>query len=371
MLLKPAKLEMAFLKMGIYGEAGSGKTFTASRVALGLYAHIKAKVPIAFIDTETGSDFLLPIFRKAKVQMHVAKSRAFKDLLQVMDEAEKSCSIIIVDSLTHFWSELIGSYMKKNEIKRLTLRHWQPLKAMWREFTDRYVNSKLHVIVCGRSADKWEEVEDPDDGSKELRKVGTKMRTETEMAYEPSLLVEMEAVQLSARAGGAMTHRAYVKKDRFDAINAATFDNPGFEAFLPHIQLLNLGGEHKALETGRDSTELFERPDMGERKILRREIALEKIENEIRKLYPGQAEKDKAARIALMETIFGTNSWREISTLIPAEKLQAGLNVLVAKSKATAGGDDLPAPGPAILVQVAQQPPADGAGKSRRKGART
>jgi hypothetical protein len=323
MILQKAKKESAFLKMGLYGEAGSGKTFTSTRVAIGLYHYIKAEKPVAFADTETGSDFVMHLFEAEKIELLTAKTRAFKDLLDIVDEAEKNCSILIIDSITHFWNELIDSFMKKHQLTRLALKHWQPLKQTWREFTDRYVNSKLHIIVCGRSADRWDEVED-EEGIKELKKVGTKMRTETEMGYEPSLLVEMEAVQLSPKAGGQYVHRAYVKKDRFDVINGKTFDNPGFEEFLPHIELLNLGGEHKALEVGRNSQDIFDNENIGEKRILKREILLEKIGNEIKLLYPGQTEREKVARLQFMKEIFGTHSWTEVTNM-KIEELEKGL----------------------------------------------
>ncbi len=331
MVLQKAKKEAAFLKMGIYGEAGSGKTFTSTRVAIGLHKYIKSDKPIAFADTETGSDFVLRFFEAEGIELLAAKTRAFKDLLEIVDEAEKSCSILIIDSITHFWNELIDSFMKKHQLSRLSLKHWQPLKQTWREFTDRYVNSKLHIIVCGRSADRWDEVED-EEGIKELKKVGTKMRTETEMGYEPSLLVEMEAVQLSPKAGGQYIHRAYVKKDRFDVINGQVFDNPGFESFLPHIELLNLGGEHKALEVGRDSQDIFDNENIGEKKIIKREILLEKIGNEIKLLYPGQKEEEKVARLKFMKDIFGTHSWTEVTNM-KIEDLEKGLKKIEAFQK--------------------------------------
>jgi len=356
-LLQKSKPEMAYLKLGIYGEAGSGKTFTSTKVAIGLAEFIKSKKPVAFADTETGSDFVQPAFKAAGFNLVVAKTRAFADLLGIIDEAAKECDILIIDSVTHFWNELIDAYLKKNEKKRLTLRDWQPLKQTWREFTDRFVNSKLHIIMCGRSADKWEEVEDPDDGSKELRKVGTKMRTETEMSYEPSLLVEMEAVQLSARIGGQYVHRAYVKKDRFDVLDGQVFDNPGFETFLPHIRLLNLGGEHKAIEADRNSQDMFERGDTGEQRRLHKEIMLEKITNEIKKMYPGQSERDKTERIALLERTFGSNSWTEISTYNRLEQLEEGLKKL--RGESGAGNK----PEPEVEVDKTD-------GKPKRKGAK-
>lgn len=340
-ILQEAKSETAFLKQGIYGEAGSGKSFTASLVAIGLHRLIKADNPVAFADTETGSDFVKHLFDAAGIKLMVAKTRAFIDLLGIVDEAEKTCSILIVDSVTHYWNELMAAYLKKNNRSRLVLKDWTILKPMWREFTDRYVNSKLHVIICGRSADKWDQVED-EDGSTELRKVGTKMRTETEMGYEPSLLIEMEAVQMSPRAGGKYVHVAYVKKDRFDIINGKEFTDPTFESFLPHIQLLNLGGEHRVLDTSHDSQAIFDDPRMGERKMLNREILVEKIEAEIRFLYPGQTQECVQGRFALMAEVFGTKSWKEIEKLVPAEKLEFGLQILIDK-RIAGGGNGKPA----------------------------
>ena len=327
-ILTEAKSETAYLKMGIYGEAGSGKTFTSSNVAIGLHRLIKSDKPVAFADTETGSDFIKHLFDAAGIKLMVAKTRAFIDLLGIVDEAEKTCSVLIVDSVTHYWNELLAAYLKKNNKMRLALKDWTIIKPTWREFTDRYVNSKLHVIICGRSADKWDTVEDAD-GSSELRKVGTKMRTETEMGYEPSLLVEMEAIQTAARAEAGYVHMAYVKKDRFDVINGKEFTDPGFESFLPHVQLLNLGGEHHALDTNHDSQAIFDDPRLGEKRMLNREILVEKIEAEIRVLYPGQTQENVQARFSLMERVFGTKSWKEIERLVPADKLEFGLGQLV------------------------------------------
>jgi hypothetical protein len=332
MLLQVARPESAFLKLGIYGDAGSGKSYTSALVAIGLSKLLKSEKPIGFVDTETGSDYLLPMFDREGVKMLRTKTRAFADLLTIIDEVRDVCDVLIIDSVTHFWNELISSYKKQNQIKFITLKHWDPLKQTWKEYTDRFINSPLHIIVAGRSADKWEEVEDPNDGAKELKKVGTKMRTESQFAYEPSLLVEMEAVQLTIRAGGKMAHRAFVKKDRFDIMDGATFDNPTFDSFMPHIAMLNLGGEHKAFEEGRDSTGMFTRNDIGERKAIQKDIFLEKIQNEIKKLYPGQTKDDVRAKIDLLQELFGTNSWTEIEKFFANDKLAEGLNNLQLRS---------------------------------------
>jgi hypothetical protein len=357
--------QMAYLKAGFYGIAGSGKTFTASLIAVGLSQLLKSDKPIAMADTETGSDFVRPrIFDPAGKKLFVAKTKAFSDLLNIVDEAEKECDVLIIDSISHFHDELMDSFLKKNQLTRMRLKDWQPIKATWREFTSRFVQSKLHVIICGRSGDVWEEKTDPEDGAVELKKVGTKMRAEREISYEPSLLVEMEAVFETNRVGSNMIRRAFVKKDRFDVIDGKFFDNPTLDAFMPHICLLNLGGEHKALETGRDSQDMFDRSDIGELKSVKRDIALEKITSLMLDLYPGQSEIDKTGKRTLMKEIFGTNSWTEVSRLFSLEKLDEGiknLEILVLQAHAPKAAEPAPAP-------VATPEPTNG--KPKTKGAR-
>lgn len=363
-LLQAARPESAYLKLGIYGDAGSGKSYTSSLVAIGLSKLLKSAKPVGFVDTETGSDYLIPMFEREGVKMIRTKTRAFADLLTVIDEAQGECDVLVIDSVTHFWNELVASYKKQNKLTFMTLKHWDPLKQTWKEYTDRFVNSRLHIIVAGRSADKWDEVEDPNDGAKELKKVGTKMRVEGQFAYEPSLLVEMESVQLTARAGGKVIRRAFVKKDRFDIMDGATFDNPTFDSFMPHIARLNIGGDHKAFEEGRDSTAMFERNDLGERKAVQKDILLEKIQNEIKKLHPGQTKEDTLAKIALLQELFGTNSWTEIEKFFSNDKLAEGLSNLQLKSLKTA---EEVAKAESVATPAAAASPTNG--KPKTKGA--
>src|SRR5690348_17354343 len=109
-LLKDAKKDQAYLKAGFLGFAKSGKTYTASRIAIGLHKHIKSEKPIAFLDTETGSSYVLSLFEEEKIKLVTAKSRAFVDLMSVCKEAEKTCDILIIDSITHFWVELVHAF---------------------------------------------------------------------------------------------------------------------------------------------------------------------------------------------------------------------------------------------------------------------
>jgi len=156
-------------------------------------------------------------------------------------------------------------------------------------------------------------------------------------------------------------------------MDGESMDNPTFDFFMPHICRLNLGGEHKAFAEGRDSTGLFERSDLGERKAVQKDILLEKIQNEIKKLYPGQTKDDIRAKIDLLQELFGTNSWTEIEKYFANDKLAEGLKKLEEKAAKVAEemlkADAVAGPSSAGPAPKPTPAPTNG-GKTKPKGAR-
>ena len=135
-LLKPAENTMAYLKMGIFGDTGSGKTWTASNVAIGLHKLIESKRPIAFFDTETGSNFMISKFKEAGVELLSFHGTALKDLTQIFGEVEKEqLPILIIDSITNVWDEFTESIIHT----QLTLS--KPLQQLQQGILPSYGNS--------------------------------------------------------------------------------------------------------------------------------------------------------------------------------------------------------------------------------------
>lgn len=328
-MLKKAENDYCFLKCGILGFAGGGKTFTASNIAIGLHQHIKAKKPVAFMDTEQGSSFVLPKFQKNSIELLSIKSRAFVDLLDVVKEAEKNCSILIIDSITHIWNEFMSAFQKKKDVKRIQLYHWTELKQDWRVFTDLFINSHLHIVLCGRAGWEFDQVPD-ESGAMQLTKTGTKMKTESEQGFEPSLLVEMERKKTD-KIGGNIINRAWVLKDRADKINGKFFDNPTFDDFLPHIKALNLGGKHIGVDTSKTSENFFNGSPANFKK--KKDIILEEIKDEMLLLFPGQSAEDKKGKVEKLQKIFDTSSWTKISNEVKFEDLEKGLKILREENK--------------------------------------
>jgi len=322
---KKAENLQAYLKAGFLGFAGSGKTYTACAMARGLHKLIESTKPVFFIDTETGSDYTLPLFQNDGIELSIVKNRAFVDLLPMAQEAESNSDILIIDSISAFWEDLLTSYMKKKNQKRLTFQDWNILKPTWREFTDWYVNSKIHVLMCGRAGWTYDYFKD-DDGSMELHKTGTKMKAETEIGFEPSLLIEMERVipengrkkKLDKdKIGQVWVHRAHILKDRTDILDGKNFDDPTFADFAPVLNAINLGGEHFGVDVKRDSQDMFTDEGKTNWRIEQeqKEIELDEIQNAIIEVFPGQSKEEKRAKILLLELVFNCKGWEKVKSL--------------------------------------------------------
>jgi hypothetical protein len=195
-----AERTQAYLKCGIMGSAGTGKTRTACELAIGLHKFIVGRElpspPVYYFDTETGFDFVGKLFEESEIDVQLSNTRAYYDLVAGMEEIAKTHGIVVIDSITHFWRELMESYMAKRRVDRLDFHDWAWLKGpqAWGRFNELFVNSPCHIVMCGRLGFDYDFVED-ERGRRQLEKTGVKMKAESEIGYEPSLLIQMERYQ--------------------------------------------------------------------------------------------------------------------------------------------------------------------------------
>lgn len=326
-LLKRAVNQTAAAKIGIYGEAGSGKTRTATEIAVGISLET-GKPPIAFFDTEGGSDFMIPVCDRAGVDLLVAKRRSFADLMAFMEEAKQAGAIVIVDSISHTWDDLRESYERKLRRKNgLEIWDWGKIKPEWRRFTNEFLASPCHAIVCGRAASIYEERYNEAKGKNEVAVVGARMKTEKETGYEPSLLIEMERVPKRDGTAG-WDHVAVVVKDRSDTMDGQEFKDPTYQTFRPFFSFLNIGGEHHPTDVHGNSEHLFDTPESAIERKRRLEITLEKIKDAFTLADIGtRSDADKKRMKELLKQSFGTTAWSEVEGM-RLEALEDGLRAL-------------------------------------------
>ena len=339
-LFKPATNSMAFFKAGIMGEAGSGKSHTSTLIAIGLVQHLKslgievAAKPVFMLDTENGSSWVKPLFDQAGIELQVARTRAFKDLVPALREAEKNGSVLFIDSITHFWEDLKSSYMarmsevRNRPVTALEFQDWAYIKGQWQKFSDAFVTSHLHCILCGRLGYEYEQTVN-ERGKKEIERSGVKMQAEKGLGYEPNILIWMERnFDLSSRE---QERTATVLKDRSQRLDGKQFVNPTFKTFLPHVEFMALGGKHEAVDTKRDSRDVIEDIDggpPGDTKSIRRQIVIDEIQALMLEHYPSRSAEDNAAKAKLLQDFLHTRSWTEVEKLMPLLSLQAGYDAM-------------------------------------------
>jgi len=330
---------VGYFKGGLYGTAGSGKTHTGMEFLVGIRKILGLDSRIGMFDTETGAEYVDPLVHSATGQ-HIlgVKSRSLQDAIDFLLECERrGVALALVDSTTHIWEEVQKTFLKNLNASRerrnlppKTGIEWQdrgPLNDIWQKFTDTFVNSKLHIIICGRAANIWEMEVNKESGKKELNKVGTKMKTQSDMAYEPSFLAEMEREQVYDDKGVQKIVRTItVLKDRFRLLDGKQCQNPTVEFIRPHVEMLKPGVQN-AVDTSRETA--LSVSDEGniewnsERR--NRSIFCEEIQGLLTSVWPGQGAEEKRAKVEILHRLFQTRSWEAIQ-LMEAAKLKAGFD---------------------------------------------
>lgn len=332
-----------YAKVNMQGPQGSGKSRTAAEIACTIHKTFKSKKPIAYYDSESGSDFLSDLIA-ARIGMKPLrlKTRAFSQLIDVLKECQQGASdILIVDSITHVWRELQASYMKRlNENlrypkTRMDVQDIMRIKELWAPWPDEFLNSPVHIIVCGREGNEWGHEED-EEGKRQLVTVGKKMKVEGEFGYEAGLIIAMSAYQIEAatirnrktkqveKRPRTIVNVATVLKDRWDVMNGQVFEMPTGEDFMPYLEKLR-PDLHRPVDTTSHTSETLPESDGGYlREKTDRQILVEKIQAEITGIYGGQTVADKKGRADLMKRFFNTQSWTEIEKRIDIRRLGEG-----------------------------------------------
>jgi hypothetical protein len=167
---KPAVLEQIGLIVGLAGGTGSGKSFSAMRLATGM----SGGKGFAVIDTEAGRakhyadrfNFdhgdLKPPFRP----------QAYAEAIHAADEA--GYPVIVVDSMSHEWAGEGGILdWQEEELYRMAKDDWQRREACkmaaWikpkmahKQFVQRLLQVRAHLILCFRAEEKVEMVKGGD-----------------------------------------------------------------------------------------------------------------------------------------------------------------------------------------------------------------
>lgn len=227
-------LRPRWLKIGIEGRAGAGKTFSAFSLARGLCEREGASDrPVYILATEDGPEFqghrlAVPprILKTPKIR---AEFRGHGDGPSDWEILRRGAAIVrrelppvfIVDSFTHCWD----AFQKDSGVTETkSARDWAEPKKKLREFFRFMAELPVHVIILMRSANEYEEQVNPRTGQKQMVKVGDKAKTEGSLFHDLSLILE-------ARSPAPGEYETLVKRDRSDHYNGQTIARPSFASF--------------------------------------------------------------------------------------------------------------------------------------------
>jgi hypothetical protein len=144
--------------------------------------------------------------------------------------------MVIIDSITHVWEAARLAYDgRQTRAGTIPMHAWAKIKKPYKELIAWLLNSPMHVIICGRQGQVYE-----DDENGEVKMTGLKMKAEGETPYEPHILIRMEAVR-QAKGRGDSIVTAFVEKDRTGIIQGKVIQNPTFDSLCKPILPL-LGG---------------------------------------------------------------------------------------------------------------------------------
>jgi len=307
-----------YFKCAFEGFAGSGKTYTAALVAIGLHKKIGSKKPVVMFDTEKAAKFLKKIFADAGIELLVRESRTLADLQETMRKLRNDgvSDVLMIDSISHVWENTVEAYKKKKNRSSLQFQDWGVLKPMWKEgFADPLVGDPYHIIMCGRAGYEYENEINPDTNKREIYKSGVKMKVEGETAYEPDMLVLMERFEETLGKDKKVWREATIIKDRSTLIDGKTFTNPTFEHFEPAVDEMLDSPDKWSGSPETDSTGLFHTEEEKYEYIKQKDIALDEIQGWLLKVWPSTGASDKQKKVEAIETVFKTVSWEKVKSL--------------------------------------------------------
>lgn len=160
------------------GSSGSGKTYSALRLATGIIN--KAGGEIYLINTEGdrgemyGDKFNYQI-------LDLPEPRSPENYIEAIKCCvDKGATVIIIDSLSHEWNYLNEQV---NNMQGNSFNNWGKQKPRHRKLADFIVECKVHIIATGRGKDEYV-MEVNEKGKSTPKKIGVGIQQEKDTEYE-------------------------------------------------------------------------------------------------------------------------------------------------------------------------------------------
>ncbi len=212
MEFRKATKEQSKLRLALFGPSGSGKTFTALRLATGITGKI------AVIDTERGSASKYADRFEFDVLELGKKERDIGHYVQAISAAQEAgYAILIIDSLSHAWFELLDEVERiaRTKYKGNTWSAWSEGTPKQRKLVDAILDYNGHIIATMRVKTEWS-TEQTSRGKMRPVRIGLAPQQGKGIDYEFDLLGEL-----------SYTHTMTISKDRTGRFQDRVIETPG------------------------------------------------------------------------------------------------------------------------------------------------
>lgn len=172
--IQKAERQRRKARIALAGPSGSGKSYSALRIARGLVGN---EGRILFLDTERGSGLLysdVTDFDHADLPDY-----EYETYIQAIKQAEQlKYDCLIIDSASHAWQEFLEQHSK---MQGNSYVNWSKITPKYNQLIQAIVNFDGHIIVTMRAKTKYE----MDEKGRPVRNyIGTIMRDGTEYEFD-------------------------------------------------------------------------------------------------------------------------------------------------------------------------------------------
>jgi hypothetical protein len=229
----PATQEQARLRLALDGPAGSGKTFTALRVAVALGRRV------ALVDTERGSaSKYANLFSFDALNLSNFNPENYVGAIRAAEEA--GYDVLVIDSLSHAWMgeggalQMVDQAAKRSQSGN-SFAAWRDVTPIHNKLVDAMLGCKCHLIVTMRSKTEWVVEKDERSGKSTPRKIGMAPIQRDGMEYEFDVVGDLD-----------QAHNLIISKSRCPEVDSAVISKPGEDFAKTLLAWLGQGEAPKA-----------------------------------------------------------------------------------------------------------------------------
>jgi len=173
---KKASREKIWLKVLMAGSSGSGKSYTALRVATGIAQ--KAGGKVASIDTENGRIRYYANEFDFDDQQLEAPYTPEKYIEAIEDAIDGEYAVLIIDSISHEWDYCLDVHSK---MPGNSYTNWAKITPRHNKFMEKVLQAPIHIIATVRGKDEY--LLEDKNGKQVPKKVGLGYKQRGDVEY--------------------------------------------------------------------------------------------------------------------------------------------------------------------------------------------